>query len=175
MKKLLIPTIIILLLNGCFSIKKTTEQNEFQDRVDAVFKYPYSSLHYEGLGKDLLENKYTNPLTELANRCFKSDLKVSVTYFSNATTYRIDSSQDEIDQCIIKMAKEPMDDHAISILSRSDLYEKYKNSPHFRNSMNLYKADGVITIKEYMDIVKALNESKEAESEADNKKNITEL
>ncbi|OIH08644.1 hypothetical protein A7M79_07460 [Acinetobacter baumannii] len=186
MKKLLILPFIILLLSGCYSSKRLLEsyelrsletdsnlvvvRHDFYDRVDAVFKYPYSSLYYG--------NSETNPyrpLNELAKRCFKSDLKIRETIVFKVISYKIASSQDEIDKCITQRANEPMDDYAISILSSSDIYEKYKNNPHFRTRTNNFKADGVITIKEYMDMYKALNEIREAEIEADNKKRITEL
>lgn len=180
MKKLLILPIIISIIIGCTK-ERILEPNElndlennidlayvkqnFQNRVDAVFKYPYTSLYYEDLGYNQFEFKEANPFPVLASKCFNGDLKVKMTDLGQEiATYKIASTQDEVDQCITKRANEPMDDHAISVFSSSPVYEKYKDNPQFRNHLNSYKSDGVITIGEYMSLYRDLHEIRKIET-----------
>lgn len=149
--------------------------DDFSRRVDAVFKYPYSSLNYLYLGNNELEYRAVNPINELLDKCLENDLKIKSIKYSDSLSYKIANPQIEIDKCITKKANEPMPEVALLLLKDSPIYKTYKDNPLFRTPTNNYKADGVITIKEYMYMFKTLIEIKDAENKIEEKKLISEL
>lgn len=159
-------------------------RGEFNARIDTLFKTPYSTYNYSNLAitpsSSLLtldtQYEYTNPITQLLIKCFKSDLKVSARKFDETyTSYRIASNQMDIDNCIMQTANEPMPEMGIYIFSKSYIYETYKDNPKFRDHVNNYKADGVITIKEFMDLGRIINGLIEADKNVQNKEVISNL
>jgi|GEM_PF-2008677 len=205
MKKSFILPIIVIIGVGCTEQQKpiTTILNEnevfnlssgydyavvradFKKNIDEVFQFPYSLQDYrsftipQAANGPITESDYevTDPIKQLLNLCFKSNnLKISATrYDKEFTSYKIASSPDEIKNCIVAKANEPMHKSGILILSNSYFYNEFKDNPFLRDRINAFKSDGVITIREYMNITQTINNLKEAAESVKYEKTIKDL
>lgn len=182
---------ITTILNGNEILNLTSDDNyavvraDFKKNVDDVFQFPYSIQDYRSIvitkdGTSPIPEYYyeaTDPIKQLLNLCFESNnLKISATrYDKEFTSYRIASSPAEIKNCIVAKSNEPMPKSGILILNNSYIYNDFKDNPFLRDRVNAFKSDGVITIKEFMDITQTINKLKDAAESVKYEKTVKDL
>lgn len=179
MKKLFILPALAILFAGCSSPlpeNKIIDNNvyniendksfllvriQFENSFNDVFNYSQSTitelvtdpqLHID---KDNYRIIYSqmDPRFAVMEKCFKDG---SIKIEQSSDDFRIHSSPEEVKNCILSKSNEPINDGAITLLNRTDLFNQLKNTQPLREKINIYKADGVISIKEYTDIVQTI-------------------
>lgn len=114
--------------------------------------------------KDSLRVLYSlmDPRLAVMKKCFKDG---TIQIEQTKDDYRIHSSPEEVKKCILSKSNEPINDSAITLLNRTDLFNQLKNTQPLREKINSYKADGIISIKEYTDIVQTIYSIEAAKKE----------
>lgn len=179
MKKLFILPALAILFAGCSSPlpeNKIIDNNvynieddrsfllvriQFENAFNDVFNYSESTitelvtdpqLHID---KDNYRIIYSqlDPRFAVMEKCFKDG---SIKIEQSSDDFRIHSSTEEVKNCILSKSNEPINDSTITLLNRTDLFNRLKYTQPLREKINSYKADGIISIKEYTDIVQTI-------------------
>ncbi|EOZ8645381.1 hypothetical protein ACQWTT_001132 [Acinetobacter baumannii] len=203
MKKFIIISAIACLFTGCSSPFPEKEiidnrlyfiatderfsyvRTQFENRFDKALNYSELSLleitSDTGIkastygGFEELE-KRLDPRLAAMNKCFADgNLKIESVTIANSKSFQIASSDEEINKCIIAKSNEPMKDIAILLLDQTNIFNELKNTPPLREKINKAKADEVITIKEYIDIVQTIDSIKKSNQDQKMKNVIKNL
>lgn len=135
-------------------------KNEFDSTVDKVFEYNYSSLPYHlFLNKTLGIDGPKEPIAQIASNCFKSQqvqIQRIINNNNSSIDYQLYTPIEKTKNCIIKESNSPINADALIDLNKNAIYKEYSDNPFLRDVIDKFKSDGVITIKEYMDIIQII-------------------
>ena len=138
----------------------TSVRSAFDLIVDDVFKYPYSSVSYSPfLNGPLGIDGPKEPLAQIANNCIKSkDVQIqSIKNKDNEIiSFKFYTPIEKIKNCIVKESNAPINADALIDLNKSAIFKEYSDNPFLRETLDNLKSDGVITVKEYMDIIQII-------------------
>lgn len=199
MKKFIIISAIACFFSGCSSpipekeiinnrlYDITTDEKlgdvrtQFKNRFNKIFNY--SAISLDEITSDItihpsvfrsskgVENQLDPRLTTM-NKCFEDGtLKIESVKISNSQVFQFGSSEEEIKKCILTKANDPMTDSAILLLKETNIFNELKNTQPLREKLDKYKADGIITIKEYMDILQTISSIEQSKRDQ-NMKNV---
>jgi len=168
MKKLLLSIASVIMIGGCTEVPKDMSHvdvftndrylstaYEFNKLVDDTFKYPYSNIPFLMVTGGWSVSGPKEPISQIVYSCLASNEVQLVTkykLFMPEVTY-IKTPENQVKNCIIKHSNGSINADALNDLKAFTLFQKYSDNPFLRKTVDAAKADGKISVKEYMDIV----------------------
>lgn len=190
MKKVLISIASVIMMVGCTEMPNdmkhidvfTSESyvftaHQFNKLVDESFKYPYSDIPFFLVTEGWGVNGPKEPISQIVYSCLTLNEVQLVTKFkpfSQKETY-IKTPENQVKNCIIKHSNDSINADALNDLKAFPLFQKYADNPFLRKTVDAAKADGKISVKEYMDIVQIVIKLSGADKQVQLEKTIQEL
>ena len=190
MKKLLLSIASVIMIGGCTEVPKDMSHvdvftndrylstaYEFNKLVDDTFKYPYSNIPFLIVTGGWSVSGPKEPISQIVYSCLASNEVQLVTkykLFMPEVTY-IKTPENQVKNCIIKHSNDSINADALNDLKAFTLFQKYSDNPFLRKTVDAAKADGKISVKEYMDIVQNVIKLSKADEQVQLEKTIQEL
>lgn len=190
MKKSFFSILTVIMVGGCSEMpndmthidvftsdRYLSTAHQFNKLVDDTFKYPYSSIPFFLVTEGWGVSGPKEPVSQIVYSCLSSNEVQLVTKFKPLmpeVTY-IKTPENHVKNCIIKHANDSINPDALNDLKTSYLFQKYSDNPFLRKTVEAAKADGKISVKEYMDIVQIVIKLSGADKQVQLEKTIQEL
>ncbi|WEI16886.1 hypothetical protein PX668_17340 (plasmid) [Acinetobacter soli] len=117
------------------------------------------------------------PVSQIVYSCLTSnevELVTKIKPLMPEVTY-IKTPENQVKNCIIKHSNDSINADALNDLKAFPLFQKYADNPFLRKTVDAAKADGKISVKEYMDIVQIVIKLIGADKQVQLEKTIQEL
>lgn len=190
MKKVLLSIASVIMMGGCSEVpndmtyidvlnsdRYLSTAYQLNKLFDESFKYPYSKIPFGLVTEGWGVSGPKHPISQIVYSCLSSNEVQLVTKFQPLmpqVTY-IKTPDNQVENCIIKHANDSINTEALNDLKAFHLFQKYSDNPFLRKTVDSTKADGKITVKEYMDIVQIVIKLKVADNQVQLEKTIQEL
>ena len=180
MKKALLSIATVIMVGGCSEVpndmshidvfssdRYLSTAHQFNKLVDDTFKYPYSKIPFFLVTKGWSVSGPKEPVSQIVYSCLTSNEVELVT--------NIKTPENQVKNCIIKHSNDSINADALNDLKAFPLFQKYADNPFLRKTVDAAKADGKISVKEYMDIVQIVIKLSGADKQVQLEKTIQEL
>ena len=190
MKKALLSIATVIMVGGCSEVpndmshidvfssdRYLSTAHQFNKLVDDTFKYPYSKIPFFLVTKGWSVSGPKEPVSQIVYSCLTSnevELVTKIKPFMPEVTY-IKTPENQVKNCIIKHSNDSINADALNDLKAFPLFQKYADNPFLRKTVDAAKADGKISVKEYMDIVQIVRNLIGADKQVQLEKTIQEL
>jgi len=190
MKKALLSIATVIMVGGCSEVpndmshidvfssdRYLSTAHQFNKLVDDTFKYHYSKIPFFLVTKGWSVSGPKEPVSQIVYSCLTSNEVEFVTKikpFMPEVTY-IKTPENQVKNCIIKHSNDSINADALNDLKAFPLFQKYADNPFLRKTVDAAKADGKISVKEYMDIVQIVIKLSGADKQVQLEKTIQEL